>query len=194
MDDETTSSNRGTPKPDVEDIEENQVIHRYLDDALYVFFSVIGSYLGILVLTSLDRHVEYMIIGSFGAQAVLLYAAPTAPLAQPWNCIIGNGVAACIGVACQKLIDDHLWAFPMSVALAILGMHLTKSIHPPGGATALIAVMSPRAHEKGFLYIFFPVMIGSCINVTVSIVINWIASIVGVGDRGYPVYWLPFEM
>lgn len=117
--------------------------------SLYIFQAFIGAFLGILTLAKLDHsnaftHTQLeesdavMIVGSFGAQAVLLFAAPAAPLAQPWNCIVGNGISAFVGVSSYKLFTDVFdsdltWvAAACAVSISIALMLYTKSVHPPG--------------------------------------------------------------
>lgn len=78
-----------------------------------------------------------------GATAVLVFAVPNSPLAQPWNCVVGNTISALYTLAL-------LWAFPalsqtalaaLAVSGAIALMMLTRSLHPPGGAVALLTVL-----------------------------------------------------
>ena len=64
-------------------------------------------------------------------------------------------------------------------------MHLTKTTHPPGGATALIAVIgSERVHQLGFLYVLSPVALGALIMLVVALIVNNLTSF-----RRYPVFW-----
>ncbi|CAM9166037.1 unnamed protein product, partial [Ectocarpus fasciculatus] len=131
-----------------------------------------------------------MIVGSFGAQATLVFAAPHSALAQPWNCIVGNTISATIGVATYTVCaDEREWvAAACAVSLSITLMMVTHSVHPPGGATTLIAVLgSHRIHETGFMYVLFPACIGSCIFVTMGLILNNLSS---RRERLYPVYWL----
>lgn len=104
------------------------------------------------------------IIGSFGASAVLLYGAPNSPFSRSKNVFWGHIFSATIGVFIANLIIDPelKWlACALAVSLAILVMQLTKTIHPPGGATALIAVIgSSTIKSLGFLYILNPVLTG----------------------------------
>jgi len=95
---------------------------------------------------------------SFGASAVLLYGAPRSPLAQPRNLIGGHLVSAVIGVSAWMLFQQYPWlAAALAVATAIAAMHLTRTLHPPGGATALIAVIgSDKIHDLGYLYVLLP--------------------------------------
>lgn len=127
-----------------------------------------------------------MMIGSFGASAVLTYGAVRSPLAQPRNLVGGHVISALIGVAAFKLLHGHLWlAEASAVATAIAVMHLTKTLHPPGGATALIAVIgSDKVHELGFLYAFIPAGLGALILLLIALLINNIPR-----TRRYPEIW-----
>lgn len=128
-----------------------------------------------------------MLIGSFGASAVLVYGAVKSPLAQPRNVIGGHMISAFIGVATLKLIPDPLWlSSGISVATAIAAMHATKTLHPPGGATALIAVTGGETIKSlGFLYVFLPAGAGAILLLIVALVINNIPK-----NRKYPEFWL----
>ena len=127
-----------------------------------------------------------MLIGSFGASAILLYGVPTSPLAQPRNLLGGHVISALIGVLCVTLMPDPLWlsaALAVSVSLAV--MHLTRTVHPPGGASALIAVIGgPKIHALGFLYALVPVGLGALIMLAVALLTNNLAK-----ARRYPVFW-----
>ena len=183
-----------------------------------IWWSWIGAFLGIsalsyihfnICLTSTDIE---MLVGSFGASAVLIYGAIKSPLAQPRNLIGGHIISAIIGVACYKLLGTgittsafvdpnsfigdtcsilfgtpHMWiASSLAVATAIAAMHATKTLHPPGGATALIAVMgSDRIHNLGFLYPLIPVGAGALIMLIVALLVNNIPK-----SRRYPEFWL----
>jgi CBS-domain-containing membrane protein len=128
-----------------------------------------------------------MIIGSFGASAVLIYGAVKSPLAQPRNLIGGHILSAVIGVTCYKLFHDQMWlASALAVATAIAVMHATRTLHPPGGATALIAVIgSEQIHNLGYLYALVPAGLGALIMLIVALAINNIPS-----TRRYPEFWL----
>lgn len=156
-----------------------------------VLWSWIGAFLGIaavawasqLMFEGLDRS---LVIGSFGASAVLVYGAVRSPLAQPRNLIGGHVLSAIIGVLCWKLLKEHMWlAESVAVATSIAVMHLTRTLHPPGGATALIAVIgSPDIHQLGFLYVLVPATVGPLILLAVAVLVNNIPS-----SRRYPEIW-----
>lgn len=129
-----------------------------------VFWSWLGSFLGIAAVAYchygfLDKTDLVLIIGSFGASAVLIYGAIKSPLAQPHNLIGGHLISACVGVSACKLLISFPWlAAALAVSVSIAVMHLTKTLHPPGGATALIAVIGgPKIHQLGYLYVLIPV-------------------------------------
>ena len=114
-------------------------------------------FLGILAISYFHKDILAdkdltLVIGSFGASAVLVYGAVHSPLAQPRNLIGGHILSAFIGVLSYKLfIQNPLIASAVAVSTSILAMQLTLTLHPPGGATALIAVIgSNQIHDLGF--------------------------------------------
>ena len=103
-----------------------------------------------------------LILGSFGASAVLIYGVILSPLAQPRNLIGGHVISAVIGVAVFQIAGDNFISAGLAVALAIVAMTVTDTTHPPGGATALIAVIGgDTVHELGFLYALMPAGLGA---------------------------------
>ena len=135
----------------------------------------------------LDGHDLTLMVGSIGASAVLVYGAPRSPLAQPRNLVAGHLLSAIVGVACWKLLHPWPWlAASVAVATAIALMHATRTLHPPGGATALIAVIgSPDVHALGFLYVLVPCTLAPLGLLAVALVVNNIPRF-----RRYPEYWL----
>ncbi len=90
-----------------------------------------------------------LIVAPIGASAVLLFAVPTSPLAQPWSIIGGNTISAFVGLAVTQFVDDPALAIGLGVALAIAAMSVTRSLHPPGGAAALTAVLGIGGRQMG---------------------------------------------
>lgn len=156
-----------------------------------VFWSWLGAFLGIaavagagqLFFAGLDLT---LMIGSFGASAVLLYGAVRSPLAQPRNLVGGHIISALVGVTCWQLLQATPWlAQALAVATAIALMHLTRTLHPPGGATALIAVIgSPEIHRLGYWYVLMPATLGPLILLIVALLVNNIPQ-----SRRYPEIW-----
>lgn len=115
-----------------------------------------------------------LLIGSFGASSVLIYGVINSPLAQPRNLVGGHVLSALIGVTMFRLLGNEPWlAGALAVALSIVGMQITKTLHPPGGATALIAVIgSPQLKALGYWYALVPVLSGVVILLLVALVFN----------------------
>lgn len=156
-----------------------------------VFWSWLGSAIGIGICAYLSSiYFEprdlTLLIGSFGASAVLVYGAIKSPLAQPRNLIGGHIISGLIGVACYQLFGETVWlAASMAVSLAISAMLVTKTLHPPGGATALIAVIGgKKIHALGFIYAFVPAGLGAFVLLIVALIVNNLSS-----NRRYPEFW-----
>lgn len=156
-----------------------------------VSWSWLGSFLGIAAValihsTLLDTTGLMLIIGSFGASAVLIYGAIRSPLAQPRNLVGGHVLSAIVGVtACQMLGQQPWLASSIAVSTAIALMHLTKTLHPPGGATALIAVIGgDSVHNLGYLYVLIPTAVGALTMLFIALIVNNIPK-----SRRYPEYW-----
>lgn len=113
------------------------------------------------------------ILPSMGASTVLLFAVPHGQLSTPWAFFAGNLLSAIVGVTCSTSIDNVLLAAPIAVATSILVMHLSRSLHPPGGATALAAVIGGSTiQELGYWYVITPTLINCCILFFVAFVFN----------------------
>ena len=164
-------------------------VERYRVGHTEKLVSGLGAFLGILlVFYSSSFFVQgtslYLIVASMGASAVLLFAVPHGPLSQPWSLIGGHLVSAAIGVSCAKFIPDIFIAAPLAVGLAVSTMYYLHCIHPPGGATALSAVVGSSAvHELGYQFILTPVLINVIAIISVAIAFNYFFK-----WRRYPVY------
>ena len=108
-----------------------------------------------------------------GASAVLLFALPSSPLAQPWSIIGGNFVSATLGVTCAIWISDPIWAAALAVAASIAAMLILRCLHPPSGAVALTAVLGgPVIHELGYHFLWAPIAINSLLLLGVALLFN----------------------
>ena len=145
-----------------------------------ILWSWIGAFLGIYLvatlgecdkLTSID---SLFLIGSFGASAVLVYGAPLAEFSQPRNLVGGHVVSAVVGVTVFMLIGEaSILACSLAVSLAIMAMHFTRTLHPPGGATAVIAVIGrDKVHSLGYTYAVCPVLVGALVMLLVALLVN----------------------
>lgn len=153
------------------------------------FWSFVGAFVGIFIIAFIQSlHFppleNIFLIGSFGASSVLVYGAIQSPLAQPRNLIGGHVVSAIAGVTVAQLLPDIIWlTAPLAVALSIVCMQHTRTLHPPGGATALIAVSSgTKISSMGYWYVLSPVLSGCLILFLVALIFNNITK-----NRHYPV-------
>lgn len=110
-----------------------------------------------------------LLVAPMGASAVLLFAVPASPLAQPWSIIGGNTISALVGVIVAHFVHEPVLATGIAVALAIAAMSFTRCLHPPGGAAALTAVFGgPAVISAGFLFPFVPVALNSVVLVALG--------------------------
>jgi len=125
------------------------------------------------------------IVASMGSSAVLLFAVPHGPLSQPWPVFGGHLVSAFVGVTCANLVPLPMLAAAIAVALAIGAMHYLRCIHPPGGATALGAVLGGDAvHQLGYQFVITPVMLNAVTILLVALLFN-----APFAWRRYPAAW-----
>jgi len=120
-------------------------------------------------------------IAPMGASAVLLFAVPSSPLAQPWSILCGNIVSAFVGVTVALLVPDIFLASALAISLAIAAMMALRCLHPPSGAVALTAVLGgPAVHSLGYGFILWPVAGNSLILLILALVYN------NATGRAYP--------
>lgn len=123
-----------------------------------------GAFIGLMLVITIARYlgersgIDEWLMASLGASALLVFALPGSPMAQPWAVIAGNTLSALIGISCFHLISEPMWALPMAAALSILGMFILRCLHPPAAAVALIVVLGEIGRYR---YAFFPVMVDS---------------------------------
>ncbi|WP_336757226.1 HPP family protein [Aeromonas hydrophila] len=140
-------------------------------------YGALGAFVGLLGTALLCRWglglEVHWLIAPMGASAVLLFAAPASPLAQPWSIVVGNGVSALMGVLSASLVVDPALAAALAVMLAIAAMFLTRSLHPPGGAVALTAVIGGEGiRQLGVGYVLLPVLLNSLLLLLLALCYN----------------------
>ena len=141
--------------------------------------SALGGFISIFAILaisaySLGTEGSLLIIPSMGASAVLLFAVPHGALSQPWNVLGGHLVSALIGVSCYLLVPQPFAAAALAVGLAIGAMYYLRCIHPPGGATALAAVIGGETtHALGYRFVFTPVLENVLLILVVAVVFNY---------------------
>jgi CBS-domain-containing membrane protein len=143
-----------------------------------ILLSAVGGFLGVLGIFMISDalfgdEIAVLIVPSMGASAVLLFAAPHAPFSQPWNVLVGHLLSAAIGVACWQWIPYPAIAASVGVGLAIAAMYLARCLHPPGGATALAAVIgSAELHQLEFGYVIQPILFNVTLILMTAMLFN----------------------
>jgi CBS domain-containing membrane protein len=121
------------------------------------------------------------LIAPMGASAVLLFAVPASPLAQPWSILGGNLVSALVGVTAATAIADPVVAASVAIGVAIALMASLRCLHPPSGAVALTAVLGgPAIHGLGYGFVLWPVGANSLLLLGVALLFN------NLTGRAYP--------
>jgi CBS domain-containing membrane protein len=121
------------------------------------------------------------LIAPMGASAVLLFAVPASPLAQPWSILGGNLVASLAGVTAAIAVADPAWAAALAVGAAIALMLALRCLHPPSGAIALTAVLGgPAIHDLGYGFVLWPVAANSALMLAAALLFN------NLTGRSYP--------
>lgn len=142
------------------------------------WISAVGGFIGVLAVlwfsnAVLDHQGATMIIGSMGASAVLLFAVPHGALSQPWAVVGGHVISALIGVTCAQLVGDTFLAAALAVGLSIAAMYYLHCIHPPGGATALVAVLGGNSVQQlGYGFVVTPVLENALVIVVAAVLVN----------------------
>lgn len=140
-----------------------------------IFTSAVGAFVALLTVAAVSRFFLSdtalpFLIASMGASAVILFAVPSSPMAKPWSVIGGHIVSAVTGVFCYQAIGDLVWAAPVTIAAVITLMLYLRCLHPPGGATALVAVTGGAGvHELGYQFVLTPVAINALIIIAIGV-------------------------
>jgi len=142
-----------------------------------VYISILGAFFATLCasffsfnILQADNHP--MVLASTGASAMLIFAIPHSPVSQPWPLVGGHIISAFIGISAYYLIANPILASSAAIGMAMLAMHHTGSMHPPGGATAVTAVIGGNAvHELGYYFVVVPVFFNSIILLSIAMAV-----------------------
>ncbi|WP_337187115.1 HPP family protein [Phenylobacterium sp.] len=140
--------------------------------------AAVGAGLGVVVCGLLARaavdggpSLTPLLVAPVGASAVMVFAIPASPLAQPRSVIGGNTLAAVVGVACGLTFREPALAAAVAVGGALMVMALLGCLHPPGGAIALGAALAGSSSQPvGFDHALIPVGLCSVLLVALAIV------------------------
>lgn len=130
--------------------------------------SVFGALIGLMLVLTAAKSLgelgglDEWLMASLGASALLVFALPQSPMAQPWAVIAGNGLSALVGISVIHVVSEPLVAMPLAASLSILGMFVLRCLHPPAAAVAMIVILG---HVMNYRYVLFPVMVDSILLV-----------------------------
>jgi len=142
-----------------------------------VYISITGAFIATLCASFFSFNIlqaenHPMILASTGASAMLIFAIPHSPVSQPWPLVGGHIISAFIGISAYYLIPNPILASSAAIGVAMLAMHHTGSMHPPGGATAVTAVIGgSTVHELGYYFVVVPVFFNSIILLSIAMAV-----------------------
>lgn len=141
----------------------------------------VGSFCAIAVVALLTGALKVpLVLGSFGATCVLVFAFPRVPFSQPRNVIAGHVLSSLIGVLCLQGLGASWWSMALALSAAVALMLLTRTVHPPAGSNPIIVMLS----EPAWAFVLTPTLYGAALIVLVALFVN------NVGGRRYPAYWI----
>lgn len=145
--------------------------------------SALGALLGVLAVSAVTGWIHqqgvintassYLVVASMGASAVLLFAVPQGILSQPWSVATGHLLSAFIGVSCFQLLGNTMYSSALAVGISVGAMHYLRCIHPPGGATALTAVIGgAQVQALGYQFLLIPILVNVLSILFVAVLFN----------------------
>jgi len=145
-----------------------------------VALATTGAILAISAVSYIASTQSLMLLGSFGASALLLFVLPEAPLSQPWNVVLGHVSASLIALGCLVLFGGQWWAIGLATGLAIGFMMVTRSVHPPAGSNAIIVFLA----KPGWALLVSSTLAGALTLIGIAVVYHRTTR-----RHRYPLYW-----
>jgi CBS-domain-containing membrane protein len=146
-----------------------------------VAFATLGAMVAVSALSYISVTTRsMMLLGSFGASALLLFALPEAPLSQPRSVVLGHLSASLIALGCLGLFGAQWWAIGMATGLGIGFMMITRTVHPPAGSNAIIVFLAKPA---------WGLLVASTLAGTITLVAIAVAYHRTTRRHKYPLYW-----
>jgi CBS-domain-containing membrane protein len=121
-----------------------------------------------------------LLLGSFGATCVLVFAFPDGPFSQPRNVVAGHVIGSLVGLVFLQLFGPHWWAVALAVGTTIALMMLTSTVHPPAGSNPVIVFLT----QPSWSFLLFPTLAGALVLVAVALIYNN-----ATRESKYPKYW-----
>jgi len=146
-----------------------------------VALATLGAVIAVSALAYLATTTQaLLLLGSFGASTLLLFVLPEAPLSQPRAVIGGHLLASLIALACLALFGPHWWAVGAATGLAVGGMMLTRTVHPPAGSNAIIVFLA----KPGWALLLSSTLCGTVLLVVIAMLYHR-----ATRRHRYPRYW-----
>jgi CBS-domain-containing membrane protein len=151
-----------------------------------VLLAWLGAFIAIAAVALLSNQLSYLLIlGSFGASCVILFAYPDVPFAQPRNVIFGHFLSALVGLIFISFFGVAWWSLAAAVATAVAVMMLTRTVHPPAGSNPIIIWLMAASHaDITWEFLLFPTLVGAIVITIVSLIFNNLTR-----EGNYPKYW-----
>jgi CBS-domain-containing membrane protein len=133
-------------------------------------------------LSYLTHELEVMLLlGTFGASSLLVFAYPDSPFCQPRNVILGHLIGAATGLVFLQFCPVSWWCDALAVGTAIGLMKLTRTVHPPACSNPLIIF----ALKPSWTFLFFPTLAGAALIILVALFYHNLRR-----EARWPKYWL----
>lgn len=146
-----------------------------------ILLAGIGGFMAIGVLVMATNEInQLMILGSFGASCVLVFGFPAAPFSQPRNVIAGHLLSSAVGLLALNFLGETWWSVALAVAVAIMLMMATRTVHPPAGSNPVIVFLT----APGWDFLLWPTLTGAVVLVLIALIYNNLGK-----DKQYPKYW-----
>jgi len=143
----------------------------------------LGGVLAITALGWISAWSHYpLVVAPFGASTVLLFGAPSSPLAQPRNIVAGNTLGAIVSAACVAWLGSAPWVMGLAVGLTIGLSQRLRCLHPPAGAVALLGVLLKAKP----IFVLSPILSGSLLLVGIAVLFHRLRP----ASAPYPHHWL----
>ncbi len=142
-----------------------------------IYFSIVGAFIATLLASFFSYNILAaeglpMVLASTGASAMLIFGIPNSPVSQPWPIVGGHIVSALIGISAYYMIPNAIIASSAAIGVAMLAMHYLRCMHPPGGATAVTAVIGgSTVHQMGYYFVVVPVFFNAIILLSIAMAI-----------------------
>ncbi len=149
--------------------------------ASVIVATVLAAVVVIGGLSYVSRELEVMLLlGSFAASALLVFAYPDSPFCQPRNVLLGHLIGAACGLLFLRFCHVSWWCDALAVGTAIGIMKLTRTVHPPACSNPLIVF----ALKPAWTFLLFPTLTGAGLIVVVALVYHNLRR-----EARWPKYW-----